>query len=358
MAARPLITANQVTFARLALIPLPCWLLYQGLTAQYWALVLATLIGCTDFVDGYLARKYGPTVLGGLMDPIADKVFTALIFLPAVDLHWLPAWMVAALFVREFFVTGARTVFERRNLTLKSSYLSRYKTWVQMCGIGILFLLHAFGPSTVAKLFVIGTALPLLGMAIFFAIKRRLWKGSAAFTVSFGGLFVVHHFAGAYMTELLLGWYILAITWGSGLGYVIHLFRLGGQPLDGKDLSRLVTSVALPIVVLLVQTHLAVSSGLLILLVSVEMAHGGFDNLLAHNHVEASASAWTLRMGAESILVGAGLLVPALATSGVALAAALAVVGLAVVAIQKRDYYLAVADRRLADARTPSQVVV
>jgi phosphatidylglycerophosphate synthase len=39
----------------LALIPLPCWLLYQGTDGQYAALIIATLLGCTDFVDGYLA---------------------------------------------------------------------------------------------------------------------------------------------------------------------------------------------------------------------------------------------------------------------------------------------------------------
>src|SRR5678816_4857204 len=104
------ITANQVTLARLALIPIPGWLLYQGVNGQYAALVLATILGCTDFVDGYLARKYGSTVLGGLMDPIADKVFTAVCFMPAIDLGWLPAWMVAALFIREFAVTAARSV--------------------------------------------------------------------------------------------------------------------------------------------------------------------------------------------------------------------------------------------------------
>ena len=78
--ARPLVTANQVTLGRLALIPFCAYLLFEGPQAQVWAVILGTLIGCTDFVDGYLARKYGTTKLGGLMDPIADKVFTAVVF--------------------------------------------------------------------------------------------------------------------------------------------------------------------------------------------------------------------------------------------------------------------------------------
>ncbi len=77
------------------------------------------------------------------MDPIADKVFIAVCFLPAIDMGWLPAWMVGGLFVREFAVTAARSVCERRGVSLKSPYLARYKTWAQMCGIGVLFLLGA-----------------------------------------------------------------------------------------------------------------------------------------------------------------------------------------------------------------------
>ena len=79
---RPLITANQVTLARLIPMPLLSWLIYRGAERGYqgnsymWsALIAGTLIGCTDWIDGLLARKYGPTVLGGLLDPIADKVF-------------------------------------------------------------------------------------------------------------------------------------------------------------------------------------------------------------------------------------------------------------------------------------------
>ena len=43
-AGRPFITANQVTLARIACIPLPCWLLYQGKTGQLLAVILGTLI--------------------------------------------------------------------------------------------------------------------------------------------------------------------------------------------------------------------------------------------------------------------------------------------------------------------------
>src|SRR5438477_10015889 len=110
--------------ARLPLLPIGTWLLYQGRNGQWACLFSMTIVGCTDFVDGWLARKYGPTVLGGLMDPIADKVFIALTMLPALDLGWLPTIVVALIFFREFVITAARTAYSRREVTLKTSYLA------------------------------------------------------------------------------------------------------------------------------------------------------------------------------------------------------------------------------------------
>src|SRR4051812_35095304 len=107
-------------------MPLLAWLLYEGSTHGYkdniymWAgLIAGTLIGCTDWVDGLLARKYGPTVLGGLLDPIADKIFNAFAYTPFVDgpFALVPWWAVALMFQREFFITALRSAYEQRNLT-------------------------------------------------------------------------------------------------------------------------------------------------------------------------------------------------------------------------------------------------
>ena len=63
-------------------MPVLSWLIYVGARKGddsyfWWALIAGTFVGCTDWIDGMLARKYGPTVLGGLLDPIADKIFIA-----------------------------------------------------------------------------------------------------------------------------------------------------------------------------------------------------------------------------------------------------------------------------------------
>ena len=175
-AGRPLITANQVTLARLIPMPVLSWLIYQGAQQGYkhnsymtGALIAGTLIGCTDWVDGLLARKYGPTVLGGLLDPIADKIFIAFAYAPFVDVQppLIAWWMVALLFQREFFVTALRSAYEQRDLTLKTSYLAKAKTWTQMQGLGAMLLFPLVGDRPfLTWILVICAAAPLVAMLV------------------------------------------------------------------------------------------------------------------------------------------------------------------------------------------------
>ena len=70
------ITANMVTLTRISLMPLPCIaLVYASEPIKWLCFFILVLLGMTDFVDGMLARRDGPTRLGALMDPVADKVF-------------------------------------------------------------------------------------------------------------------------------------------------------------------------------------------------------------------------------------------------------------------------------------------
>jgi CDP-diacylglycerol--glycerol-3-phosphate 3-phosphatidyltransferase len=337
------ITANQVTGMRLVLIPIPCWLMYQGVRGQFAALVLATLLGCTDFIDGYLARKHGATVLGGLMDPIADKVFIAITFLPAVDLGWVPPWMVAALFVREFVVTALRSSYERRGQSLKSTYLARYKTWAQMCGIGVLMLLNTVSLSTMRVLLAAGAALPLVFFLVRWLAVRRSWKGASAFAASFAVLLAVLELGGTRATADALMWFILGVTWVSGLGYFVGfgLLRGRGRASVG-ELVRILGAAALPCLAVLVQVAAREPAWTLIALVSFELAHGGLDNLLAHHRADAGALSWGARVGAECALLVFALAAPSADAAARACVGAVTVaaVGLVVAFIHKRRYYL------------------
>lgn len=345
---KPWITANQVTVARLIPMPLISWLLYEGTALRadsyLWiALVFGTLIGFTDFIDGMLARKYGPTVLGGLLDPIADKVFIAFAYAPFADVHLVPAWACGLMFVREFFVTALRSAYEQRSLTLKTSYLAKAKTWTQMQGIGVMILFPLIGqrPAMTYILWV-GIAAPLVAMAGLWLIKKKFWRGALTMSGSFVALLLVNLYGDpdVSMAAILIG--VVAITWISGLDYLL----IGWRQLRGRgdftlaDGVRLLGAVTVPVLLFAVLVHTAAPAWTVLTILPIELAVGGLDNLLSHHRKATGALQWGARVLGISLLLGAALLVPAQAVPLTIAAAALSVIGVAAEFWRGRDYYL------------------
>lgn len=345
---KPWITANQVTVARLIPMPLISWLIYEG-TAKHadsylwFALVFGTLIGFTDFIDGMLARKYGPTVLGGLLDPIADKVFIAFAYAPFADVGMVPAWACGLMFVREFFVTALRSAYEQRSLSLKTSYLAKAKTWTQMQGIGIMILFPLIGQRpAMSYILWVGIAAPLVAMAGLWLIKKKFWRGALAMSGSFVALLLVNLYGDpdVSMAAILIG--VVAITWISGLDYLL----IGWRQLRGRgdftmaDGVRLLGAVTVPVLLFAVLVHTGAPSWTVLTILPVELAVGGLDNLLSHHRKATGALQWGARVLGISLLLGAALLVPAQAVPLSIAAAALSVIGVAAEFWRGRDYYL------------------
>lgn len=98
---------NVVTFFRLACIPLYVWLLF-GQKNQVGAALLLAVLGTTDWIDGYIARRFHQvSTLGKVLDPVADRllVVTAVV---TITIHGaVPVWFGAATLAREVVVSGA-----------------------------------------------------------------------------------------------------------------------------------------------------------------------------------------------------------------------------------------------------------
>ncbi|MEZ4364939.1 MAG: CDP-alcohol phosphatidyltransferase family protein [Kofleriaceae bacterium] len=344
------ITANQVTVARLIPMPLISWWVYQRTEGHLWtAIIVGTIIGSTDFVDGYLARRQGPTVLGGLLDPIADKVFVAFCYMPFADMGMVPAWACALMFVREFLVTALRSAYERRELSLKTSYLAKAKTWTQMQGIGVMMLFPLIGARPLMTYLLLGgIAAPLVAMAALWFIRRKVWRGAFIMSGSFVALYLVHRHGDPLFTMNAIMVGVVAITWISAFDYFAIGFRQlrGRGDLDRADAVRIAGSLALPILVFAVLVETPSVAWPLFTVISLELAVGGLDNLLSHHRQASGAAPWGTRQLGASALLGTALLVPAQASVLAIAAAALSLTGVAWEAWRGRDYYL---DARLRD---------
>ncbi len=98
---------NAITLVRLACIPLFLWLLF-GAGRQTDAAVLLAVLGATDWVDGFVARRYGQvSTFGKILDPVADRVLVVTAVIAITVYGAVPVWFGAATLAREVVVSAA-----------------------------------------------------------------------------------------------------------------------------------------------------------------------------------------------------------------------------------------------------------
>ena len=135
------------------------------------------LAAFTDFLDGYIARKYSlVTNLGKFLDPIADKVLvsTALIVMllpmPSENaiIPFYGAIAVAIILARELIVSGFRIVAASNGKVLAADKSGKVKTFVQDIAVVVLLLSADFMPGLYSTLNIVG--LGFLGLATLLTI--------------------------------------------------------------------------------------------------------------------------------------------------------------------------------------------
>lgn len=128
---------NLLTFGRIVMIPLCLWFLDQDTPRSgFWAAIIFTLAAITDILDGYLARKLGVvSVLGKLIDPLADKLIVMASLVWMVQMGRMPTWAVIVLLAREFSVTALRSVAASEGVIISAGQEGKTKTALQMIGI-------------------------------------------------------------------------------------------------------------------------------------------------------------------------------------------------------------------------------
>jgi cardiolipin synthase len=102
---RVLTAPNIITLLRLLCIPLFLWLLFAD-HRQTLAAILLALLGATDWVDGYVARRYHQvTTLGKVLDPAADRILVGTAVISVMIYHAVPLWFGFATIAREILVS-------------------------------------------------------------------------------------------------------------------------------------------------------------------------------------------------------------------------------------------------------------
>ncbi|VFQ47319.1 CDP-diacylglycerol--glycerol-3-phosphate 3-phosphatidyltransferase [Desulfoluna butyratoxydans] len=135
---------NNLTLLRMASVPLiVILLLFSG---SRFATILAALIfsaaSITDYLDGFLARKWGlESTFGKVMDPLADKLLVGCSLIMMSSIGWIPGWVVCVIIGRELAITGLRSIIAEGGEDVSASKLGKYKTGFQIAAI-IPLLIH------------------------------------------------------------------------------------------------------------------------------------------------------------------------------------------------------------------------
>jgi cardiolipin synthase len=135
---------NTISLIRLALIPVFVWMVVD--TNYGWAGVLLTVIGGTDWIDGFLARKLNQvTEIGKFLDPLADRIAVAVALIAGLISGVIPPWFAWAVIVREGLISlGALYGWFNGVTKLDVRYLGKAATLALYVSVAAFYIGEGF----------------------------------------------------------------------------------------------------------------------------------------------------------------------------------------------------------------------
>jgi cardiolipin synthase len=150
---------NAISMLRIALVVPVLWLIVNG--AFGWALLLFWIAGFSDGIDGYLATRFGwQSKTGALLDPIADKLLVAGMFVTLTYTQHIPIWLTAVVLFRDVVIVGGAVAYHYLIKPLEGdpTHVSKLNTVMQL--LFLLFVLSraAFGWPDKIAVTIVGAA--------------------------------------------------------------------------------------------------------------------------------------------------------------------------------------------------------
>ena len=142
--------------------------------------IVFSLASATDWLDGYLARKWGQvTKMGKLLDPIADKILimSALVILVELRPDIVHSWMAILIIGREFVVTGLRAIASSDGIIIPAENVGKYKVGAQITAVLSLLLDYVFSRDWMRELGSYALWVAMI-LSVYSALQyfRTYWK--------------------------------------------------------------------------------------------------------------------------------------------------------------------------------------
>ena len=170
---------NKLTILRVLMIPFFVFFMLVdfGYPGRIAALVLFCAASFTDFLDGFIARKYHlVTNFGKFMDPLADKLLVCSALICFVGNGELAAWIVIIIMAREFIISGFRLVASDNGVVIAANMWGKLKTVSQMIMI-ILIILDLEALCVLKNIFIyLALALTVISLEEYIRQNIRVLK--------------------------------------------------------------------------------------------------------------------------------------------------------------------------------------
>ncbi|MCD2492693.1 CDP-diacylglycerol--glycerol-3-phosphate 3-phosphatidyltransferase [Lacrimispora sp. NSJ-141] len=175
---------NKLTILRVLMIPFFVFFMlvdFLGYPGRIIALVLFCGASFTDFLDGFIARKYHlVSNFGKFMDPLADKLLVCSALICFVERGELAAWIVIIIMAREFIISGFRLVASDNGVVIAANMWGKFKTVSQMIMI-ILIILNIESLYILTQIFIyLALALTIISLVDYIRKNVNVLKEGGA----------------------------------------------------------------------------------------------------------------------------------------------------------------------------------
>lgn len=167
---------NALSLFRLCLVPVFAGAFFSPApNAHLWAAGVYALAFLTDILDGYIARKYDMvTLLGRVLDPLADKLMTFTVIICVCVDSVIPLWAVVVFFCKEAVMgLGGLMLYRRTHDMIPSNALGKASTGVFFVVLAVLVLFPIPRPWATA-LITLALALTVAALLRYAAIYRQI----------------------------------------------------------------------------------------------------------------------------------------------------------------------------------------
>lgn len=170
---------NILSIFRIILVPVFIFVVLSGEANAYmFGMAVFLLAGFTDVLDGYLARKYNCTsVLGRILDPLADKLMVASALVCAVIEELIPLWLALAYIAKELMQgVGGFLFYNKVNDMIPSNILGKAATTVFYTTIFCVFIIPSLPAFIKDTLVYICASLLIATLTVYVRLGIKLAK--------------------------------------------------------------------------------------------------------------------------------------------------------------------------------------